>query len=94
MDSQTIKQSEARIIIYLSMVPATKKNLTTISQKLGIGYNYCIVILNDMIRKEWIFKHKHGRFMSYDLTPNAPVELAKLWYKQDTKTQGQLEEYT
>lgn len=94
MSEQTIKQSEARIIVYLSIVPATKKNLINISQKLSMDYGYCIRILNDMAAKGWVFKHKHGRFMAYDLSPSAPIELAKLWYKEDVKTQGQLEEYT
>jgi DNA-binding MarR family transcriptional regulator len=76
-----VKESEARILIYLSVVPAIKKNLTTISRKLGMDYGFCIRVLNDMVAKEWVFKHRHGRFMSYYLTDSAPVEHAKEWYK-------------
>jgi DNA-binding transcriptional regulator PaaX len=78
-----IKESEARIIVYLSMVPNTKKHVSYICQKLGMNYSYTLIVLREMVGKGWLAKHKHGRYMSYDLTTEAPMDLAKQWYLMD-----------
>jgi hypothetical protein len=75
-----IKQSEARILIYLSVVPDVNKKLTTIAAKLNMDYGFCIRVLNEMAVKGWVAKKKYGRYMNYINTQNAPVELAKKWY--------------
>lgn len=80
MNKQIIKESEARIIIYLANVPNTQKNLINISQKLEIDYGYTLRILTSMNSKGWVTKHKHGRFVSYDITTKAPLKLAQQLY--------------
>ena len=72
-----IKDSEARILVYLSQVPKPRKSVELISQKLGIDYIYTIRILKEMVLKNWLFKHKLGRHMFYDLTTDAPVDKAR-----------------
>lgn len=73
-----IKQSEARILLYLSQVPNVRKSLTIISTKLDIDYAYCNKILASMIIKGWVFKHRYNHKVFYDLTANAPLDKAEL----------------
>lgn len=89
-----IKESEAKILMYLSVVPSTKKNLINICQKLDMNYGYGIVVLREMNGKGWVFKHKRGRFMAYDLTPKAPLDLAKKWYLDNARQMPLPEEQT
>ena len=70
-----MKQSEARILIYLSQVPNPNKNVSTISSKLQIGYNYLGNLLRDMVNKKWLMKHKLANKMFYDLTQQGHVLL-------------------
>ena len=98
MTKQEIKMSEARILVYLSVVHNTKKNVTSISNKLEMDYSYCMRILQSMTAKGWLFKHKSRRLMFYDLTDKAPVELAKNQYmmmslQSKLETEKQLEVY-
>jgi len=72
-----MKVSEARILVYLSQVSNLKKSLEDISSKLSTDYIYTIRILKDMVGKNWLFKHKFGRKMFYDLRLNAPIEMAR-----------------
>lgn len=94
-----IKDSEARILIFLSQVPKLAKSLNNISMKLNIDYNYCIKILDGMKLKGWVFKHKFSKFMFYDLTSKAPIEKAARTLSLqeteeiDNKIQRTLKEY-
>jgi len=72
-----IKQSEARILVYLSQVSNLNKDVSSISSKLQIDYGYTLRILEGMRYKKWVFKHKLGRKMFYDLELNSPVDRAK-----------------
>ncbi len=72
-----IKGSEARILVYLSLVSKPMKSVELISQKLEIDYIYTIRILKEMVLKGWLFKHKLSRNMFYDLTRDAPVSKAR-----------------
>lgn len=74
---QEIKQSEARIIVYLSMVHNTRKHVTAMANKLEIDYSYIMRILQSLVAKGWLYKHQYRRHMFYDLTEQAPVESAK-----------------
>lgn len=87
-----IKESEARIIIYLSVVHPTRKNVTAISNKLGIDYSYVMRILQSMTAKGWLQKHQTGRHMFYDLTNETPLESAKKVYLSND-FQNDLEKY-
>ena len=72
-----IKQSEARILVYLSVVHNTRKHVTAIANKLEIDYSYVMRVLQAMVAKGWLTKHQYKRHMFYDLTSDAPLEDAK-----------------
>ena len=72
-----IKNSEARILVYISMVNNHNKGLSQISVKLNMEYGYCIRILREMIAKKWVYKHRRGIKVSYDITRKAPVKEAR-----------------
>jgi DNA-binding MarR family transcriptional regulator len=78
-----IKQSEARILVYLSVVHFTRRHVSAIANKLEMDYTYALRMLSAMIAKGWLRKHKHHRFMYYDLTATSPLELAKKAYNSD-----------
>lgn len=70
-----MKHSEARILVYISQVPKTNKNVSMISTKLDIGYNYLCNILRDMTTKKWLFKHRLQTRMFYNITELGKQEL-------------------
>ena len=74
---QLIKISECRILVYLAQVANPMKQLDLISAKLEVDYGYTIRILRGMMLKNWIFKHRLGRRVFYDLSHGAPLEEAK-----------------
>lgn len=74
---QDIKQSEARILVYLSIVHNTRKHVTAITNALENDYSYTMRILQAMTAKGWLKKHAFKRHMFYDLTEAAPLESAK-----------------
>jgi predicted transcriptional regulator len=103
MEKQRIKQSEARIMVYLSVVHNTRKTVTHIAHKLEMDYSYTMRILQSMHAKQWLKKHKYRRFMFYDLTDTAPLTLAKQMYltealqqklETDNSTQEELKNET
>lgn len=77
MKKQDLKQSEARILVYLSVVHDTRKHLTAIASKLEIDYSYTMRILAAMVAKGWLRKQQNRRFMYYHPTHFAPLESAK-----------------
>lgn len=76
-EKQKIKQSEARILVYLSIVHNTRKHVTAIANKLEIDYSYTMRVLQAMVAKGWLRKHQYRRHMFYDLTAESPLETAK-----------------
>ena len=54
-----IKESEARILVYLNIVHNTRKNVTAISNKLAIDYSYTMKILQSMVYRGWLKKHQY-----------------------------------
>lgn len=93
-EKQEIKQSEARILVYLSVVHNTRKHVTAIANKLGIDYSYTMRILQAMTAKGWLRKHKLRRHMFYDLTEFAPLERAKNAYNSDVLQKDLRDTYT
>lgn len=89
---QEIKQSEARILVYLSVVDKTRKHVTAISNKLEIDYSYCMRVLQAMVSKKWLVKHQYKRHMVYYLTSEAPLELAKTQFNSPL-LEGELQQY-
>jgi DNA-binding MarR family transcriptional regulator len=75
---QEVKNSEARIIVYLSVVHNTRKHVTAICNKLNMDYSQLMRVLNSMVFKGWLNKHKYRRNMFYYLTEAAPLEKAKI----------------
>lgn len=76
-EKKEIKQSEAKIMVYLSVVHPTRKHVTAIANKLEIDYSYVLRVLQSMVAKGWLRKHQYRRHMFYDLTQNTPIEQAK-----------------
>lgn len=91
MEKQPIKQSEAKILIYLSVVHNTRKHVTAIAHKLEIDYSYCMRVLQSMVAKGWLKKHAYKRHMFYNLTEWAPIDLAQRVYL-DSSFQRDLEQ--
>ena len=77
MVKKPITQTEAKILVYLSVVHNTRKNLTAIAHKLEIDYSYVMRVLQAMVAKGWLMKHQVRRKMFYELTQESPLESAK-----------------
>lgn len=100
MEKQAIRASEARILVYLSVVHNTRKYVGAIDAKVGNDYSYTMRVLQRMVALGWLKKHSFGRKMFYDLTDKAPLELAKNSLKsnelqkdlEDNYTQSELPE--
>ena len=80
VNKKPIKQSEAKILIYLSVVHNSRKHVTAIANKLEIDYSYVMRILQAMTAKGWLRKHQVRRHMFYYLTEKAPLEMAQNEY--------------
>jgi DNA-binding MarR family transcriptional regulator len=99
-EKQQIRASEARILVYLSVVHNTRKYVGAIDAKVGNDYSYTMRVLQRMVAMGWLHKHSFGRKMFYDLTPLAPLELARNALKsnelqkdlEDNYTQSELPE--
>jgi len=70
-----MKKSEARIIVYLSQVLPHKRNVSTVSSKLDIGYTYLGNLLRDMLNKNWLRKQPLRNKMFYSLTELGRLEI-------------------
>jgi DNA-binding MarR family transcriptional regulator len=93
-EKQKIKQSEARILVYLSIVHPTRRHVTAIANKLEIDYSYVMRILQAMTSKGWLTKHQYRRHMFYSLTEFAPLEGAKNAYNTGSLQQSLLDTAT
>lgn len=93
MDKQSIKQSEARILVYLSVVHNTRKHVTAIANTLETDYSYTMRILQAMTAKGWLFKHRYKRHVFYDISSTAPLEQARNAFNSNTLEQS-LNNYT
>jgi DNA-binding MarR family transcriptional regulator len=74
---QEITMSQAKILVYLSVVHNTRKYVAAIDAKVGNDYSYTMRVLQRMVQLGWLKKHQLSRKMFYDLTPLAPLELAR-----------------
>ena len=72
-----MKQSEARIIIYLGQAVATFKTGNVMSVKLKIDYTYLMRLLGEMYNKGWISTRVHQKITYFDLTPVTTIAAAK-----------------
>ena len=71
-----MKQSEARIIIYLNNAESRMKYARQISYKLQIDYAYLLGRLREMKEKLWIQPVRRGNKVFYELTGSAPLSLS------------------
>lgn len=78
--NEKLTRTQARVLIYLSVVHKTKKDVTTMSSKLNIGYSYLMQTLPIMVEKGWLVKHQYKRHVFYNITDLAPVEQAVIEY--------------
>ena len=62
-----MKQTEARIIVFLKNVSTELRYARYIAAKLGISYNYIIGTLKEMEIKGWIKSNTHNRTNFYTL---------------------------
>lgn len=57
-NKKSIKQSEARVLIYLNQAPKPDKYMMFMSAKLDIDYGYLNKVLNLMQSKNWVKRTK------------------------------------
>lgn len=72
-----VKNSEARIMLKLHMIPALDSFTRKLSLTLDIDYNYIITILKGMKHKGWVVSYESHNKTFYHLTPEAPISKAK-----------------
>ena len=74
---QPIKQTEARILVYLENADNLKRYAGAIAGKLDTDYGYILNTLRAMNEKGWIRKEQIAVKSHYFLTKYAPTEAAK-----------------
>lgn len=72
-----LKQSEARILIYLENVDNRFKFAREISSKLRMDYAYLLARLKDLKEKNYIKAKRENNKVYYETTWRAPIEEAK-----------------
>ena len=77
MLKQDVTDTQARILVYLSVVHNTRKYVSAIDAKVGNDYSYTMRVLQRMVNLHWLKKHRLGRKVFYDLTTLAPIEKAR-----------------
>jgi DNA-binding MarR family transcriptional regulator len=77
MIKQEVTDTQARILVYLSVVHNTRKYVGAIDAKVGNDYSYTMRVLQRMVQLGWLRKHRLKRKVFYDLTTLAPVEKAR-----------------
>lgn len=85
--NQKLKQSEAKILVFLSQIPQDLRYPAKISEKLLIDYVYIMRLLPQMVQKGWLKQQKTMRKTYYSLETGAPLDAAK-----DLLTYGYQEE--
>ena len=84
-NKQTIKTSEARILVFLSNVSAPIRYASQISFKLNIEYGYLIRILKGMVHNQWITPIRRANKIFYEVNSSAPLKLANELLQKQTK---------
>ena len=76
-NKQSVKTSEARILIYLSQVSNGSRYAGIMSAKLNMDYGYCLSVLRGMFCRKWLRKEQYTQKTYYFLTKKAPLDKAK-----------------
>lgn len=71
-----IKESEARILVFLQGAANHMKNGNRMSEKLNIDYVYMMKLLEAMYDKGWVRCHKYNLTTYFDLTKVSPMKEA------------------
>ena len=82
-----IKESEARILLYLDGAAKPNKYGGKLADKLRIDYVYVMKLLEAMYEKGWVRCHRYNGATYFEVTNVAPVRYAK---KRLTKPQQRL----
>jgi len=79
MEKKEIKKSEARILVYLSVVDKHLKYLMKISSKLDMDYGYLIRIIGGMLSKGWLYRVEaiSSNKVFYGITERGMLKLEK-----------------
>ena len=74
---QFLKESEARIIIYLNNATNERKYVSMISAKLNIDYTYLMRLLKGLLARNWLKVHYFNNKSFYDINSHTPILTAK-----------------
>lgn len=80
---KALKESEARLLLYISQVNIPMNTIDIISIKLDIDYGYCRRLLKAMRFKNWIISEKYSRKTYYRTTKLAPLDKARARLSSD-----------
>ena len=72
-----MKQSEARILIYLTQVSTNLRNPASVCRKLDVDYAYTLRIMRNMKMKGWLSSVYKNNRKYYEITKEAPISLAE-----------------
>ena len=81
-----LKQSEAKILIFLESAHPTLKYAQHMSLKIGMDYGYMLKQLRRLQYYKYIKSHRRENKIFYALTMRAPIKLAKEVLKWLNKT--------
>ncbi len=71
-----LKNSEARIIIFLQNTRSNLHGTTHIVHKLNMDYRYVSRTLTQMLMKKWLTNRTYDRQLYWNLTITAPLNMA------------------
>ncbi len=74
---QSIKRSEARILIFLENAEIRFKYAAFMAHKLKTEYNFLLLRLREMRMKGWIQRRRSNNKVYYTVTTIAPMKQAK-----------------
>ena len=73
-----MKESEARILVFLEKIKRGMNYGMHIAAKLEIDYKYCLEVIGMMTERGWILRDKYQKRTYYILSKKAPLKEAKL----------------
>jgi len=82
---QSVKRSEARILIFLNNAEPRLKFAAYMAHKLRTEYNFLLLRLREMRYKGWIQRRRSNNKVFYTVTTIAPLEQAKKVLNQPKK---------
>lgn len=71
---EALKNSEARILVYLDNAAKSVRHAEAINDKLQMDQSFIIRRLREMYEKGWLTPHKYLGRTFYNLTSEAPLK--------------------